>query len=260
MIKNLSPDVELSTVKINNQKIFVVRDDYLQGGTKQRAAIPFLNYYKEKGIKEFCYASPFSGFAQIALAISANICGVKSRIFAEHDPKTKSISEFSIKALKYSKVDLFDSLFEASKASIQYATSNANIMEIPLGFDDEIYKTFLIQELQKQWDIICKKINFVPKRIWLPLGSGTLIRSFRKFLPSDIQVNCVNVNILDKNDKRIINVKNLNNINYFESKLLFEQKCDNLPPIPSNPFYDAKLWDTITSVGLNGDLWWNVAY
>lgn len=258
-MNNFSPDVVLSKINLNKNDVYVVRDDYLIGGTKQRAAVPFLNYCKKQGYSEFCYASPFSGFAQIALSISANICNVKSKIFAEINPNTQQVSCFTKKSMKYSKVELFDNLQDATLACKEYVSSKENVMEIPLGFDNSIYKEFLIQELKNQWSLICNQLNFVPKRIWLPLGSGTLIKSFNSFLPEETQINCVNVNVLNDDDDRIKMIKSINRLNYFKSPLLFAESCQDLPPVPSNVFYDAKIWSILSSNVMHQDLWWNVA-
>ena len=60
--------IQLEQLQTNNGHVIVVRDDLLDGGTKQRAAVPFLMYFLQNGCKEFTYASPFSGFAQIGRA------------------------------------------------------------------------------------------------------------------------------------------------------------------------------------------------
>src|ERR671914_1316606 len=83
---DLSPAVQISELSHRQNRYFVVRDDLLPGGTKQRAAGPLLRHLMSQGFDHSIYASPFSGFAQVALAYSCQIVGVRCTIFAECDP------------------------------------------------------------------------------------------------------------------------------------------------------------------------------
>jgi hypothetical protein len=80
---NEVPDVVIDTLSVRGQKIYVARDDLLPGGTKQRACIPLLKSLSLQGYKEFIYASPFCGFAQIALAQACFELNLKCQIFCE---------------------------------------------------------------------------------------------------------------------------------------------------------------------------------
>ena len=62
--------------KIDN--IIVVRDDFLEGGTKMRFILPYLQKRNEK---EFVYASPAFGYAQVALSACCKLLGKKAVIF-----------------------------------------------------------------------------------------------------------------------------------------------------------------------------------
>lgn len=253
-----SPPVKLDFLETKNGKICVVRDDVLDGGTKQRAAVPYLEFYRRMGISEFVYASPFSGYAQIALSCSSKLVGVKSTIFAQCDPKTSDKSKFSEIAEQNSEVYVCNSLLSAEKMANDYCDSFCK-MKIPLGFDDSIYRFFLKRELRRHWLEICSSLGYIPQSIWLPIGSGTLVKTFRKFLPKTVKINSVDVGVLDSDDYRIDSMFKLSNINYIRSPEAFVDKAQRLPPIPSNLYYDAKLWRFIYERAELGDLWWNVA-
>lgn len=252
-------NVKLDVLKIsNNKKIIVVRDDLLDGGTKERAAFPYIFFYKMQGIEEFVYASPFSGYAQIALSCSANKAKVKSTIFAECD-NNGELSNFSKKAALHSKVILCNSLTEAENEAVKYTKSSQKKVKIPLGFDDYFYRMFLEKTLTEQWNLICDMLKYVPNQIWLPLGSGTLVKTFRNILPDCVRINSVDVGVLSKEDERIFAISKLKNVNYIRTKQPFSQEAEFLPPIPSNLYYDAKLWHFIFNNAQHNDLWWNVA-
>src|SRR5688500_15882484 len=85
METSLKFPTQISRLKTNNGEVVVVRDDLLAGGTKQRACVPFLHDLKARGHRRFVYASPFAGFAQVALSLSCREIGLECRIYAEDD-------------------------------------------------------------------------------------------------------------------------------------------------------------------------------
>lgn len=58
--------------------VVVVRDDLLPGGSKARFLVPWMT---EQAAREFVYAGPAFGAAQVALAIAAKQCGKKARLY-----------------------------------------------------------------------------------------------------------------------------------------------------------------------------------
>jgi len=253
----------IETLKVKNGNIKVVRDDLLNGGTKSRAAVPFLKYMSRldpvtnlflgNSINEFVYASPFCGYAQVALALSAAECGFKSTIFVEKDPYTSKISELSQTIINHSNIILCDSLTEAEVLAENYSkTFNKKVFKIPLGFNDPAFRWFLKDNLRN--DI--KKLN--TKRFWLPVGSGTLASIFREILPKKVKLACINVRVLPDTDSRLEYVKSISDL-YISTPEKFHEPRLIAPPIPSNKFYDSKLWQHIYEFANNGDVWWNVA-
>lgn len=236
-------------MKCNQNDILVVRDDLLPGGTKQRAIGPYLAYWSNKGQYTFNYASPFSGYAQIALSLAAYELGLSCNIFVEKH--NGCISEFSKIAGRCAQIHLCDSL---ENAEFQATLHEGH--KIPLGFNDELYKQYLQRELTAQWQSIEK---YQPQRVWVPVGSGTLARVLRAIIPLEVQLLCVDVRVLHRTDPRISNLNELKNSMYFTTWEEFSEPAERLPPINSNKYYDAKLWRIIHKYGKNNDLWWNVA-
>lgn len=254
-ITEWSPPVTISYLQVQRGQIAVVRDDLLSGGTKQRAAIPFLESKKQEGVREFIYASPFSGYAQIALAVSCEAVGVACKLFVE---RRGGMSSFTALAAKYADVLLFDSLEEAEESAKRYADSNS-CLKLPLGFDDPTYKSYLKSELEIQWDQLCVVLGYVPKRLWLPVGSGTLATLFRDIVPYSTRLECVDVQVLPRYDARIVSIREMPNVGYHKTLELFCERVKVAPPVPSNCYYDAKLWNIIFHQGSESDVWWNVA-
>jgi len=239
-------DAVIDKLEIKNGSILVVREDLLPGGTKSRAAIPFISKMKEYGCKQFNYASPFCGYAQIALAIACQQNNVGCKIFAVE--QNGEMSSYSKTAMDHSaQIELCKTLEEAEDRA-----NRAVGFKIPLGFNHSLYEAYFFQALKEQFEKIKPKNN-----IWLPIGSGTLLRSVRKCTKN--RIIGVNVKIFPTLHKKIFELKKLNNTLVIDTPEQFEDKANDLPPIPSNLYYDAKLWKFIYHHAKNEDIWWNVA-
>ena len=242
------PNVVTTKLKTKYGHLIVARDDLLPGGTKQRAAVPFIQKMMELGHKEFNYASPFCGYAQIALAIACQLCKARCHIFAVKDKG--SISRYSSIAASYgARLFLFNTLEEA-----EIASDEANGFKIPLGFNHKLYESCFETALKHQLNTISGFEN-----VWVPVGSGTLARAMRACLPSHTMLLCINIGVLSNNDERIISLTKLQNTIVIHSPEEFASPANILPSIPSNPYYDAKLWRFLVNQAKENDLWWNVA-
>jgi len=233
----------------------VARDDLLTGGTKERA---LYSYLANLDFHEYIYASPFSGFAQIALAYVSQQMGRKCIIIAEVDPETGSLHPYSLRARDHG-ATVFPSrnLKEAEEIAERLAAEREQMLKIPLGFNVPEFRQSMADVLSVEWARIERKSETAIRRLWLPVGSGTLATSFLSFLSPEVEVLGLNVRVLPQNDPRI---KKLNQVIILKTAdVPFREKATILPEIPSNLFYDAKLWGVIEEEGLNGDLWWNVA-
>lgn len=255
--KNWSPPVLLSRLPTAKGSITVVRDDRLKGGTKQRAAIPCLQHMINEGAREFVYASPFSGFAQIALAVSCEAINVRCTIFAQQ--QGTAASKFTSLAAQTAKVCLCESLQDAERQADEYVASDKQRMKIPLGFNFQEYREELHKSLDAQWRLLCGQLNLAPRVLWLPVGSGTLAHVFRSVVPPRTHLACVDVGVLPKTDPRIMSVQNLWNTSYHKVPEEFSEAVKIPPPIPSNLYYDAKLWQFVRKNACPLDVWWNVA-
>ena len=207
------------------------------------------------------YASPFAGFAQIALAYGCHTLGIPCTIFSERDPGQpgRRAHPFTIKAIEWgANIVLVDSLAEGEKQAEEWA-ERERAHKIPLGFHCREFQKHFQFVVTKGLESIQQQLARLPDRAWLPVGSGTLAQAFHKIAPSSMQLCCVNVHVLRENDLRIEHVRSLSRVSYFSAKEEFSERARTLPPIPSNLHYDAKLWGFLSQHAKHGDLWWNVA-
>lgn len=265
-------EVHVDTLQAGKHYVHVVRDDLLGGGTKERACRPFLQALMRQGAREFLYASPFCGFAQVALAKSARELGARCTIYAARAP-TGGSHEFTELAKSYgAQIRLCDSLTEALMQAERaergayvfreiFADGSAlaprtSVVNLPLGFDHPEFHSAFRTALQDAWLSLS---HFDLNRVWLPVGSGTFARCLRSIIPERIELCLVDVGVLPRADKRIRSLTAMPNTSYVRTPESFFDEAIAPPPIPSNKHYDAKLWRFILENSREGDLWWNVA-
>ncbi len=243
------------------QGIFVVRDDLLPAGTKQRAILPLLDDFIRKKIRHVTYASPFAGFAQVALAYGCNVKGVRCTLFCEKDPNQSGSRPhpFTELAARWgAEIFLVDDL-ETGERSAAELSEKHGCHKIPLGFHCQEFQQHFQRAVREGLKHIRQKLGFFPARAWLPVGSGTLCQAFHQACEGKIEIHCVDVHVLPENDFRIQAVRDLPNVHYYSASELFKEPALKPPTIPSNIHYDAKLWAIIKNSSRSGDLWWNVA-
>jgi hypothetical protein len=244
----------------NNRSIYVLRDDLLPAGTKQRAVTPFLRQMHNQGIRQVVYASPFAGFAQVALAVGCQEIGLACHLFCERDPSRPGLTAHRFTELARENgalISLTESLEEAEIGARDFALST-QAQKIPLGFQSHEFEELFQSVVREVLSAAHGLIGHPPNHTWLPVGSGTLTRAFRRAAPG-MKLCCVDVHVLPPNDLRLQALRSLPGIRHYSAPLRFQDPADHLPPVPSNLHYDAKLWALLEAEAEDGDLWWNVA-
>ncbi len=229
LMNTFSPPIEISQISLRkNSTVHVVREDLLPGGTKQRAIIPFMEDLIRMDHHRFVYASPFCGFAQIALAYAGRHLNKQVTLFCETvkgvDGETRQFHEFSLFAESLgAQLIACDDLAAAEKKALIYTQKN-NAFLLPLGFNHKSFLAHYSEALSAQFQILQEKLNFSPEVLWLPIGSGTLARLFREVIPADITLKCVDVRVLQAKDQRICDIQKLANIEFYRSDLSFHEE------------------------------------
>ena len=257
------PTPFVQTLPLHDKRIHVLRDDLLPGGSKQRAALPYLRELLAQGWQHFAYASPFCGFAQVALAAAARQLGVVCHLFcaadAAHLPQLRR-HEFSELARSMgAELRLFADLAQAQAAAGRFVAEGPQRYEVPLGFADDGFLRLMAQEAAWVWTEVVAQLGRKPPRVWVAVGSGTLSRCLRQMLPDDVELMGVNARVLDPADGRLSSLQCLPRLQLLHADEAFHEPALQTPPVPSNAHYDAKLWRHLVRQGRDGDLWWNVA-
>lgn len=261
--KKLNPAVEIKKIAVTNRKegrldisVNVIRDDKLVAGTKQRALAAIL---LSSNAREFVYAGPVFGFAQIALAHCCQLCGKRgTTVVAEQrnrtlHPLTAFAESLGGKVIEVSPPNNLKEVQRRAEIYVQEKNERApgTCELLPFGLHNEFFLSNLIDALKVSMPRELMLSH--PKRLWLVAGSATLLAAFARLWPHThflvVQVG-----------KKIWpdQLEGFKSTLYICQEAFWEiAKCQ--PPYPSVSNYDAKLWQFVLQHGEQGDYVWNVA-
>ena len=212
--------------------IMVVRDDLIPGGTKRRLLRGVL-----RAGREYVYASPAYGLAQLALALEAPLHGARATVFVAKRNKPHRRTRAAKKAgAKIVQVPYGYLSNVQSKARAYSLIVGATM--IPFGGAGS---EALIAAAALQLDV-------APKHVWCVAGSGTLARGLHAAWP-DAAFHVVQVG----------KTVDLPFAEVLVSPKRFEQSSLAVPPWPACPNYEAKAWPFLRERIEPGTLFWNVA-
>jgi hypothetical protein len=259
MEKTMNPPITINSYQVKeNITVNVIRDDLLPGGTKQRALTKFIEYYPE--YNEFIYCGTSSGFAQVALTIACREMNKQATLFLTNSPKHAPYLSLWCQK-KGANVTIYqEKLSIIEQKAKNYA--NEDISKrclLPFGLDSATYNDFLYTQLL---EAIPPEIK--PKRLWITVGSGTLLRVLAniwpetEFMPVQVGKKIWEDQYTPDLWKRIGGYDRINKLkapqNFFTSV-----PCKLLPPYPSVSNYDAKIWQHVLKYAEDGDWVWNIA-
>jgi DNA modification methylase len=226
-----------------NYKVF--RDDFLVGGTKQRALIPMI----EKTNKEkYVYAGPSQGYAQIALAYTCKIMHKTAVLFLPREQRRTALTEY---ALSFGSVELNEfpvDLKTLQQKAQDYSNNNANSYLLAFGGHEPLY----IKELCKAIKMSIKELTIKPTRIWIVAGSATILSALYKVFPK------THFCVVQVGKKIWPDQLEENRTTLYISEERFTEKALIQPDYPTVSTYDAKLFTFFLKYGLDGDYIWNV--
>ena len=220
--------------------IRVVRDDLLDGGTKRRA---FTMYVASRpDVKEFVYASPRQGYAQLSLAYACHDLGRKCTVTVPKGEKTWLTIEAEKLGCNIIQVPMGYLSNIQHKARVYCEETESHL--IPFGGDHPI----IIEAMTRA----ALSLDIQPKEVWTVMSSGVLSRGLQNAWP-DAKVYGVQIGHNTTEEE-------MGRAETFRSKYTFQQECkkDERPPFPSSLTYDSKAWTFIKEKATEGALFWNV--
>lgn len=215
-------------------EVLVVRDDLIAGGTKVRALPALL-----AGAREFVYASPVYGYAQIALAHAAMRAGVRATVFcAERRQRHPRTLEAARAGARIVEVPVGYMSVVRARAGAYCAVSGARLL--PFGLDAPAFLDALAA--------VARTLPVEPAEVWTVAGSGVLTRALQRAWPR-AAFHAVQIGA----------VADIGAARRYLAPEKFEQAARLRPPFPSCVNYDAKAWAFVQAHARPGALFWNVA-
>jgi hypothetical protein len=214
--------------------ILVVRDDHYPGGTKARVLSVLFDSHRE-----YVYASPVQGYAQVALAYAASAAGKRATIFCA---KRGALHARTAQAVARGArvVEIAPGYLAVVKARARSYCAVSGALLLPFGLDTPIFREALAE--------MARQLPVKPTEVWSVAGSGVLQRSLQMAWPA-ATFHAV----------RIGKVPDAGRARMHQAPEAFEQDAKEPPPFPSCSNYDAKAWRFIKRNAKPGALFWNVA-
>lgn len=250
--------------------VYVVRDDILEGGTKMRIMIPFMKTRAET--QAFIYVSPPTGFAQVALALSARATGKRAIVFVRDGPltsATRAARDAGARIVRPRGKKRLRDLREAAAEFAARENAAARATEVmPFGLQSEELIAGLaagIREAFRAMDAdsdispagqdstdVGDPAAFEPARVWLAVGSGVILRAVHRVWPR-AKYMCVQVgkeiypDILEDAASGLPPIDHEVLVapeHFAEPARALGPRGDPAlaPPYPSVASYDAKVW------------------
>ena len=215
--------------------IIVFRDDITRGGTKARVIPHLFDHHKE-----YVYASPVQGYAQVALANAAKHHGKRAVIFCAgrrvKHPRTLEAAEAGARIVEVSPAGY---LSVVQKRARDYCNMFGARL-LPFGLDTPEIRNLIAS--------FARTLPIDPFEVWTVAGSGVLTRSLQLAWPK-AKFNAVQIGA----------EPNIGTAKLYKAGESFEDNAKYPPPFPSCSNYDAKAWQFIRKHASPGALFWNVA-
>ena len=221
----------------------VVRDDKLGYGSKAR----FIDYLVKTEGDEWVFGGANKvGWGPISLTHVCNKYGKKATFFmAKRSVPTLHQQQVLDMGGTIHWVDNGMLTVTKARARKYYERDTVSRRVLPLGLEHPTVLASIVK--------VARNLPVKPTEIWTVASSGTLNRGLQLAFP-DVPAYAVEVGhkMSDYEKGRAITMR---------SSYAYDQKVEEsrMPPYPSEPYYDAKLWDFVVSNGKKGALIWNVA-
>lgn len=131
-------------------------------------------------------------------------------------------------------------------------------MLLPFGLDSQLFTETLEEQIRS-----AIPSDLSPKRVWITVGSGTLLRVLAKIWKNTIFMPVIVGKKMweDQYEPEVWErLGGSERINQLAAPQRFVERVPSnlMPPYPSISTYDAKLWQRVLEYGQEGDYIWNV--
>lgn len=216
-------------------RLWVVRDDLLPGGSKQRY-LPALM----EGAREVVYAGPAWGGAAVGIAYTARELGIRATLF--YAARASLAPRQRLAQAQGARLELIrPGYLSVVRARAREYCQRTGARHLEWGLP-EVERLVSESFAGLEWPAV--------PEVWVSAGSGTFLRGLKRvFAPVPVigvQVGH-ELTATERAGCRII-----------KHPLAFEQRTTASVPFPSCRHYDAKAWELACRLAKPGALFWNV--
>ena len=217
----------------------VVRDDLLVGGTKVRAATHLLSQVDEDTV---VYVVPRKGLAGVALLEAARAHNKKVVFFMPASRECSDIQAYCYGRATHTYFHRVAAMPNLNRIAKQWADDNGAFF-VPLGLAHELGTAALVRTAYNM-----EQAGYAPELMYVATSTGVLIRALQIGMPNT-QFTAVAV-------ARNLQSGELGNAGFIPEHrpFLSNEVAKHMPPYPSVPNYDAKVW----KYAMPGSMIWNV--
>lgn len=228
-----------------NNRVTVLRDDVLEGGSKLRF-LPFLI----DDADEVVYGGPFCGGAPHALSIWGRESGKKVTLFyAMRDRANWHRRQVAAEANGATIVEIYPGYMSTVQARAREYAEEAGAKFLSLGFDLPAAEEPFVDFMER-----VRRETGSPDQVWCATGSGMLARCLSRGFPHS-EVNAVAVGLASRHKAQDFGP----NVVLHTAPYKFEKETKQRAPFPSDGNYDRKAWEFCVRQSLGSVLFWNVA-
>lgn len=228
-----------------HERVFVVREDVIAGGTKRRFVDPFVAA-RAPSFDEFVYATTAFGGAQIALAHACSKAKRKAVVFvAKRNELHARTLEAQIAGASIIEVPM-GFLSNVQAKARDYCAKRPRSFLMPFGFDSPEARAAI---RDAALDVRARFGKF--GEVWCAAGSGTLVQSLR-----DAELGARYIGVAVGRDHK--NQPPL--ISFIRHPQAFGVDAKEPPSFASCSNYDAKVWAYVRERARRGarTVFWNV--
>jgi hypothetical protein len=247
----------METYKTDHCSVRVINDgDRHRYGTKERITYKYVAEKMMEGYNDFVYAGPANAMGAFAVANGCVRAGARCTLFLCGTHLTPQAKGFPRKTVKINLVK--NNLYITHEMAEDYVKSQSERFLVPFGINDPLYKSLLRTSIEEDMKIM----SLTPKRMWLAVGSGTILSILLEIFPKTeflaVQVG-KSLKIETLHDDPTVAETYRRRIKTYWSPEKFSQPAKIKPPYSSLDNYDAKIWQFVLKEGQEGDFIWNVA-
>jgi hypothetical protein len=233
---------EPAVIERHSERISVVRDDLLEGGSKQRF-LPFLI----DGADEIVYGGPFCGGAALALSVLGKHSGQRvTLVYAKR--KQWHRRQLAAQANGARIIEVAPGYMTNVQAKARAYAAQAGALFLPLGFDLPRAEQPFVEFMRT-----VGRATGTPDQIWCAAGSGMLARCLGRAFP-DSEIHAVAVGLASRHAAQAFSP----NVILHACGYAFDKETTATAPFPSCPNYDRKAWEICVRESRGSVLFWNV--